>query len=461
MQDGLDFVGLFADAPDGSAFAVHGPPGDEVSGDGSQAEEGLELVGDGGVLAVEDLDVGQVEQVLGDGDGLGAGVAGGEQVGGFVGDGELDVAVAAGQAQVGVEALDGLRPEPQLLPGLVADDDAQVAGVGGFAHGAAPGVEAGQGDADGVVTEGLEPGEAQGLDGGVPVDVDGGVVVEQAGQGPGDELAEGVAQEPGVVEELLPAGVPAFGDEGVGGRIERLPQLGDGDLPQPALPVGVAGEVGEGGLDDDLVGGPERDPGVAEALAADVAADQGEPAGEDHRGPGLCGRGVEVLPALAEGAEREGVDPGGQAVADGEGLDAEGVAELLVLVLGVAEDEGAVAELHHPQHERLDGCTLAAAGFAEGEDVGVGDGHVVAQDPAERVGVEAATGELVDAHLRAGRRQPGGGDERPQDGRLVGGHPPRRHGGVRGGPAASGMPLTPLGRVAEQSRVAPVVCGLG
>ena len=69
---------------------------------------------------------------------------------------------------------------------------------------------------------------------------------------------------------------------------------------------------------------------------------------------------------------------------------------------------------------------LPRPGLPKHEDVGVGDRDVVVEDPAEGVGVERAAGEHVDAHLRAGRRQPGGGDERPQHRRLVRGHPPRR-----------------------------------
>ena len=109
---------------------------------------------------------------------------------------------AAGQPQVGVEALDRLDAEPQLLPGLVADHDPHVARVGDLAHPAAPGVEAQQRDPDRLVAQRFQPGQAQGLDGGPPVDIDGGGAVEQAGQGAGDQLAERVAQQPGLVEEL-------------------------------------------------------------------------------------------------------------------------------------------------------------------------------------------------------------------------------------------------------------------
>ena len=78
----------------------------------------------------------------------------------------------------------------------------------------------------------------------------------------------------------------------------------------------------------------------------------------------------------AERAEGERVDPGRQPGADRERLHPEGAAQLLVLVLGVAQDQGAVAEVHHPQQQRLDGGGLAAAGFAEDEHVGVGDRDV-------------------------------------------------------------------------------------
>ena len=92
--------------------------------------------------------------------------------------------------------------EAHLLPDLVAHDDAQVAGLGDLAQAAAPGVQAQQRDPDRLVAQRLEPGQAERLDRGAPVDLDVGVVVEQAGQGAGDELAERVAQQPGLVEEL-------------------------------------------------------------------------------------------------------------------------------------------------------------------------------------------------------------------------------------------------------------------
>ena len=124
----------------------------------------------------------------------------------------------------------------------------------------------------------------------------------------------------------------------------------------------------------------------------------------------------------------------------------------LVLVLGVAEDEDPVAEVDHPQQERLAGGGLAAAGFAEADHVRVGHRHAAVEDPAERVGVERSAGQHVDAHLGAGRRQAGGGDERPEHGRLVGGHPPRRHRRRRRRPApsrdGSPRPAVPAGTTA-------------
>jgi hypothetical protein len=87
---------------------------------------------------------------------------------------------------------------------------------------------------------------------------------------------------------------------------------------QARASVGVPGQVLQGGLDDDLVGGPERDPSLSDALAADEAADQGQPATEHDRGAPLglgCGQ---VLPSRPERAEGQWVDPGGQAVPDRE-----------------------------------------------------------------------------------------------------------------------------------------------
>ena len=71
-----------------------------------------------------------------------------------------------------------------------------------------------------------------------------------------------------------------------------------------------------------------------------------------------------------------------------ERLDAVGATRGLVLILGVAEDQGAVAERHHPVAERFGCSTLAEAWFGELEDVRVGDRHLVGEHPAERVEVE-------------------------------------------------------------------------
>ena len=150
---------------------------------------------------------------------------------------------------------------------------------------------------------------------------------------------------------------------------------------------------------------------------------------------GFLGR--ELLPAVAERAHGQRVDPGGQAGADDERLDTERAAQRLVLVLGVAQDQGAVAEGHHPGAERLGGAGLAGARLGELEDVGVGRRHVVAQHPAERVAVERSAGELVDTHLRPGRGQGRRGHERPEHRCLVAGHPPGLRRGRGGGPAAA------------------------
>ena len=138
------------------------------------------------------------------------------------------------------------EPEAHLLPHLVADHDPQVAGVGELAHPAPPGGQAGQGDADGLIPQRFQPGQAQRLDRGGPVHVIDGVVVEQPGQRPGDELAQGVAQQPGLVEEVPGGGVPALLDQLRGGGVEQVPQGGDGGLDQVGVAVGVPGEQSAG-----------------------------------------------------------------------------------------------------------------------------------------------------------------------------------------------------------------------
>jgi hypothetical protein len=76
VEDGLHLVQLLPDAPQRPAFALHGPAGDQVLGDRAEPEQPVEFLGDGEVLAVEDFDVGQVQQIFGDRDGLGGGVTG-------------------------------------------------------------------------------------------------------------------------------------------------------------------------------------------------------------------------------------------------------------------------------------------------------------------------------------------------------------------------------------------------
>ena len=228
MQDGLHLVDLLADAPQGATLALGGPVGHQVFGDRAEFQQFGEFAGDAGVLAVEDLQVGQVQQFLGYGGRGGGRLADGEHVAGLVADDELDLAVAAGEPHVGVQALDGFEAEAHLFPHLVADVDAQVAGGLDLAHGASPRGQAGERDAHGLVAEGFEARKRERLDGCRPVHGDGGGRVEQAGQRAGDQLAEGVAQQAGLVEELPGGRVPAFGDQLVGGVGEQLPQGGDG-----------------------------------------------------------------------------------------------------------------------------------------------------------------------------------------------------------------------------------------
>jgi hypothetical protein len=257
------------------------------------------------------------------------------------------------------------------------------------------------------------------LDGGPPVDSDGGGAVEQSGEGTGHQLTEGVAEQPGLIQEVPRRLVAAIVDQVSGGVVEQLPQLRDGDFPHPGVAAGIAGQVLQGGLDHDLAGGSERHPQVAEALAADQPTDQGQPAAEHNRGPLLRLRRREPVPADAEGPKGQRVDPGRQPVPDRKRFHPERAAQLLVLILRVAQDQGPVTEVHHPQQQRLHRGRLAAARLAENKHVRVGDRHRVVQHPAERVSVETTARQHVDADLGSGRRQAGGGDERPQHRRLV------------------------------------------
>ena len=241
---------------------------------------------------------------------------------------------------------------------------------------------------------------------------------------PGGELAQGVPQQSGFVEEVPGGGVPALFDQLRGGGVEQVPQGGDGGLDQVGVAVGVPGEQPQPGLDDVLLHGPKGHGGLSDALGTDLPAQQGQPPPEHDRCPGLRLTRVQVLPALRQGPERERVDPGGQPGPDPERLHPHNGAKGFVLVLGVSQDQGAVPEVHHPQDERLGGGGLATAGFAEADDVGIADRAVAAQASPERVGVECPAGQHVDAHLGAGGWQAGGGDERPQHGCLVASHPP-------------------------------------
>ena len=94
---------------------------------------------------------------------------------------------------------------------------------------------------------------------------------------------------------------------------------------------------------------------------------------------------------MAERADGQRVDAGREAVADRERFDTERAAQSLVLVFRVTKDERAVTKIHHAQAERLGGCGFASAGFAEAEDVRVGDRDLVVENPADRVGVERPT----------------------------------------------------------------------
>ena len=153
---------------------------------------------------------------------------------------------------------------------------------------------------------------------------------------------------------------------------------------------------------------------------------------------------------MAERPHVQRVDPRRHPGPDRERLDAERAAQRLVLVLDVAGDQGAVAERHHPGAEALGRSRLPAARLGELEDVGVGGGDVVAQHPSERVAVERAAGELVDAHLRSRRGQGGCGDEGPEHRGLVAGHPPGQCRGAGGGPAAAAAGGTATRGVPEQ-----------
>ena len=204
-----------------------------------------------------------------------------------------------------VEALDGLDAEPQLLPGLVADHDPQVARVGELAHPAAPGVEA----SSAMPTASSPSGSSR------------------------DRLRDWMGARQSTSMVVWSSNRPARAPETSWPRASRSSRVSSRKCRADCVPAcrrsarrwgcragataagwwppasgcapcGVAGQVLQGGLDHDLVGGPERHPLVAEALAADQAADQGEPAAEDDRGPALrLGRG-RAGPSRGRGARR-------------------------------------------------------------------------------------------------------------------------------------------------------------
>ena len=384
---------------------------------------------------------------------------------GFVGVGPLDVAVGAGQAQVLVEGLHRLDAEAHLLPDLVAHDDPQVAGGGEFAHAAPPGGQAGQGDADGFVPERHPAGTGTATGWGRPSRRS--MVVwssNRPARAPSTSWPRASRSSRVSSRKCRVERVPALRRPGRRwGWSSRCHSCGDGGLGQGGGAAGVYPvRSRRAALTTCLLDGPERDRGGADALGADQAADEGEPAAEDDRGPALGRlRGPGCPSRWPSGPNASGLIRAGRPGPIANGLHAEEPAQRFVLVLGVAQDQGAVAEVHHPQDERLGGGGLAAAGFAEADDVGVGDRDVVAQDPPERVGVERAPGQHVDAHLGAGGRQAGGGDERPQHRCLVRGHPPHRH--RRRGSRRPSRARPARARVGARAGTAgaPAACGAG
>ena len=194
---------------------------------GPSSEEFGEFVGDAVVLAVQDLDVGQVQQVLGDGSpprstsptvSMSAGLW---PTTNWISPSRRDNRRSASKL------LTASTPRRSCFHDLVADVDPQVAGWP-ISRMARPHDDRQvERDADGFVAERLQPGQGQRLDRCGPVDGDGGVVVEQARQGAGDQLAEGVAQQPGLVEEVPGGRVAAVGRSvGRCGFVEQVPQGG-------------------------------------------------------------------------------------------------------------------------------------------------------------------------------------------------------------------------------------------
>ena len=141
--------------------------------------------------------------------------------------------------------------------------------------------------------------------------VEGGGGVEQAGQGAGDQLAEGVAQQPGVVEEVPPDRVAALVDQLVGGLVRGRATAAAGWSRSAGWRRSrVAGEGAQRRAGDGFLGGPERDRSAGDGLAADQAADQGEPAAEED---GRRAFGLDRVTAWSQpwpwGPKAERVDP--------------------------------------------------------------------------------------------------------------------------------------------------------
>ena len=166
---------------------------------------------------------------------------------------------------------------------------------------------------------GFEPGQGQGLDGGGPVHVDGGVVVEQAGQGAGDELAEGVAQQPGLVEEVPGGGVPALVRSGARvGLLSRCHRAGMVVSASVVLPWRTRSGRRRAALTTFSSTGPNGT-GLAptrwEPTRPRMRVSQ-RPNTTAARLRACCA--VRLFQSVAQRSERQGVDPGGQAGADRE-----------------------------------------------------------------------------------------------------------------------------------------------
>jgi hypothetical protein len=121
-----------------------------------------------------------------------------------------------------------------------------------------PGVQAQKRDPDRLVAVLVQPRQRQGLDRGAPVRADGGVRIEQTRQVTLDQGAERVAGEPGFVMEVPPRFIAAFADQLLGGFVEGVPQLRDGDFGEPGGAGCVPGQFAQRGRDRGLVGGSER-----------------------------------------------------------------------------------------------------------------------------------------------------------------------------------------------------------